>query len=58
MLPPGTAQEHAADAAAAALLAGRPFTFGRARPPASGRHLVAQRYMAWEHSMLGDVDPG
>jgi hypothetical protein len=57
VLPPGTAEEHAADAAADALLAGRPFTFAGARAPASGRHLVAQRYMAWEHSMLGDVDP-
>jgi hypothetical protein len=57
--PAGTAEERAADAAADALLAGRPFVFRGAgtttaradRPP------VAQRYMAWEHSLLGDLDP-
>jgi hypothetical protein len=62
VLPPGTAHERAADAAADALLAGRPTTFGRAaacgRPEAgAGRPPVLQRYMAWEHSMLGDLDP-
>jgi hypothetical protein len=64
VLPAGTAEERAADAAADALIAGRPFTFaapgsgagvevgaGADRPP------VLQRYMAWEHSMLGDLDP-
>jgi Domain of unknown function (DUF4157) len=56
--PPGTAEERAADAAADALLAGRPITFGKAVPGAgAGREPVLQRYMAWEHSMLGDLDP-
>jgi Domain of unknown function (DUF4157) len=68
--PAGTAEERAADAAADALLAGRPTVFGRpfsrrfnrpfdsAVPGAgAGRPAVLQRYMAWEHSMLGDLDP-
>ena len=62
VLPPGTAAERAADAAADALVAGRAHVFdgagdgtlGRAR---AGGQPVVQRYMAWEHSMLGDVDP-
>ena len=56
--PAGTAEERAADAAADALVSGRPFVFTRAgtavradQPP------VLQRYMAWEHSLLGDLDP-
>ena len=65
VLPPGTAQERAADAAADALVSGRRHVFRRARTSAfsraaaqpAGRRPVAQRYMAWEHSMLGDVDP-
>ena len=58
VLPAGTAEERAADAAADALLAGRPVAFGRAvSAAAAGRAPVLQRYMAWEHSMLGDLDP-
>ena len=56
----GTSQERAADAAADALLAGRPtWFFPSAFSPAAGadRPPVLQRYMAWEHSMLGDLDP-
>jgi hypothetical protein len=52
--PPGTPQEREADAAAGALLAGRPFVFA---PGSSQRRPVIQRYMAWEHCMLGDMDP-
>jgi hypothetical protein len=55
VLPPGTGQERAADAAADALLAGRRTAFGRTTP--GPRRPVLQRYMAWEHSLLGDVDP-
>jgi hypothetical protein len=103
VLPPRTAQEQAADAAADAFVAGRGYVFGdgsavraaqrraagpraaqqraaghraaqrRAAGPrtaqqragqhgtagqrAAGPVPVVQRYMAWEHSMLGDVDP-
>jgi hypothetical protein len=54
----GAADERAADAAADALLAGRSTTFGRAVTAAGAdRRPVLQRYMAWEHSMLGDLDP-
>jgi hypothetical protein len=64
VMPDGTAQERAADSAADALIAGRPVTFGASAPGslvgsgvgADGRP-VLQRYMAWEHSMLGDLDP-
>jgi hypothetical protein len=60
--PAGTAEERAADAAADALLAGRPTvfsgTFSNALPRAgAGRPPVLQRYMGWEHAMLGDLDP-
>ena len=67
VLPPGTAEERAADRAADALIAGRRVTFGApdlragvgAGVGAGGdRRPVLQRYMAWEHSMLGDLDPG
>jgi hypothetical protein len=51
----GPAGEREADAAADALLAGRPFDFGPASGP--GRRMVVQRYMAWEHCVLGDLDP-
>jgi len=60
--PAGSAEEREADAAADALLTGRPFDFGAAggSGPAGdsgpGRRVV-QRYMAWEHCMLGDLDP-
>jgi hypothetical protein len=56
--PAGAAAERAADAAADAFVAGRPFVFrGAGRTAGAGRPLVAQRYMAWEHSLLGDLDP-
>ena len=62
VLPAGTAEERAADAAADALIAGRPVTFAAPGPGAEvgvgvDRRPVLQRYMAWEHSMLGDLDP-
>ena len=62
VLPPGTAAERAADAAADALLAGRRTAFGRTGPDPAATvtgppRQVLQRYMAWEHSLLGDVDP-
>ncbi len=54
--PPGSAEELEADAAAAAVLAGRPFIFGSvpSQAVASWRPMV-QRYMAWEHCLLGDL---
>jgi hypothetical protein len=56
--PAGTAEERAADAAADAFLARRPVTFGGTVSPAEADpQPVLQRYMAWEHSMLGDLDP-
>jgi hypothetical protein len=57
--PAGAAEEREADAAADALLAGRPFVFRAAagHDPADGARPVAQRYMAWEHCVLGDMDP-
>lgn len=56
VMPAATAEEPAADAAADALIAGRPVTFG-VSGGGTGRRPVLQRYMAWEHSMLGDLDP-
>jgi hypothetical protein len=54
--PPGTAEEGEADAAASALIAGRPFCFAAAGSRAtSGPQRVVQRYMAWEHCLLGDL---
>ena len=50
-----TAEEHAADAAADAFIAGRSFVLEATGP---GRLPVAQRYMAWEHAMLGDLAAG
>jgi len=59
--PAGSAEEREADAAADALLAGRPFAFARAGVPsgtsAAPGTRVIQRYMAWEHCVLGDLDP-
>jgi hypothetical protein len=56
--PPWTAEEFAADAAANAFMAARPHAFdvpgGRI---AARRRSAVQRYMAWEHSLLGDVAP-
>jgi Domain of unknown function (DUF4157) len=65
--PAGAAEEREADAAADALLAGRQYVFAAlpALPARSGRartgggpRPVLQRYMAWEHGLLGDLDPG
>jgi Domain of unknown function (DUF4157) len=56
----GPAEEREADAAADALLRGRRFDFGAAGFPAAPSapdRCVVQRYMAWEHCMLGDLDP-
>jgi hypothetical protein len=55
------ADEYEADAAADAVLAGKPFDFGPpcpgpVRPSGAGRRVV-QRYMAWEHVLLGNLDP-
>jgi hypothetical protein len=56
--PAGAAEEREADAAADALLAGRPFVFRPAGDDlADGARPVVQRYMAWEHCVLGDMDP-
>jgi Domain of unknown function (DUF4157) len=56
--PPGTSEEREADAAADAFLGGRPFVFGMASSRiAVNRRRVVQRYMAWEHSLLGDFTP-
>jgi hypothetical protein len=59
--PAVSAEEREAEAAADALLSGRPFAFARPVVPsgesAAWRTLVIQRYMAWEHYMLGDLDP-
>jgi uncharacterized protein DUF4157 len=64
VMPAAGTAERAADAAADALLAGRRVAFGRSLPDAGGlpavgadRPVVLQRYMAWEHSMLGDLQP-
>jgi hypothetical protein len=54
--PAGSPEEREADAAADALLSGRPFDFGAAGDSGAGRRVI-QRYMAWEHCMLGDLDP-
>jgi hypothetical protein len=65
--PAGAAEEREADAAADALLAGHRYVFAAspAFTPGSGRagvgggpRPVLQRYMAWEHCLLGDLDPG
>ena len=50
--PARTSEERAADAAADAFIAGRPFILDATSP---GRLPVVQRYMAWEHAMLGDL---
>jgi Domain of unknown function (DUF4157) len=60
-------EEQEAEAAADAFVAGRPFVFSPRRGRRPGREsaaagevapLVVQRYMAWEHCMLGDMEPG
>jgi hypothetical protein len=54
--PAGTPEEHAAAAAANAFLAGRSFRFAAAKPRHGHvRRRVVQRYMAWEHALLGDL---
>jgi hypothetical protein len=56
--PRGTVLERAADAAADALVAGRPVTVAGAGTAAGAWSPgLAQRYMGWEHMMLGDLDP-
>ena len=63
--PAGGFEEQEAEAAADALVAGQSFVFspGRGRrlggaAVGAARPLVVQRYMAWEHGMLGDMEPG
>jgi Domain of unknown function (DUF4157) len=50
--PPNAAAETEANAAADAVLAGRPFAFIPGIRPCG-----LQRYMAWEHLLLGHLDP-
>jgi hypothetical protein len=50
--PPNGPAEREADAAADAVLAGRPFVF-----VPGIRRWGLQRYMAWEHLLLGHLDP-
>jgi Domain of unknown function (DUF4157) len=58
LAPAGTAEERQADAAADAFISGRPFVFNGAGTAAGAdQPPVVQRYMAWEHSLLGDLDP-
>ncbi len=53
----GTALERAADAAADAVLARRTFAFGPQVPGPRAQGPLVQRYMSWEHAMLGDLEP-
>jgi Domain of unknown function (DUF4157) len=61
--PPNGPGEHEADAAARAVLAGRRYDFGHGQPSrsrqlaGSRQQLVVQRFMAWEHLLLGNLDP-
>jgi hypothetical protein len=59
LAPADSAEEREADAAADAIVNGRSFVFGQgprqSAPCPGGR--VAQRYMAWEHAMVGDLAP-
>lgn len=56
--PAGTPEERSADAAANAFITGRSFAFDVTKSrPAAARPRAAQRYMAWEHSLLGDLAP-
>jgi hypothetical protein len=50
-------EEHEADAAATAVLAGRRHEFGPGQPAGGGGARVVQRFMAWEHLLLGNLDP-
>lgn len=54
--PPDGREEREADAAAGAVLAGRRFEFGQRRPGHGGARAL-QRFMAWEHLLLGSLDP-
>jgi hypothetical protein len=56
---PCDADEAEADAAAEAFVAGRRFDFGAAATHGgcTPRRPVLRRYMAWEHQLLGDLDP-
>ncbi len=49
--------EHEADAAACAVLAGRRHEFGQGQPARGSQPRVVQRFMAWEHLLLGNLDP-
>jgi hypothetical protein len=54
------AEEREADAAADAVLAGRRFLFGPPSARANACHgevRILQRYTAWEHLLLGNLDP-
>ena len=56
--PAGTPEERAADAAANAFITGRSFAFDAVTSrPDVGRPRAVQRYMAWEHCLLGDLAP-
>jgi hypothetical protein len=60
--PPDSTEEHEAVAAADAALVGLPFVFAPPAPSAgacwaeAGTRIV-QRYMAWEHLLLGNLEP-
>lgn len=56
--PADVPEEREADAAADALLAGRPFDFAPTGHVGGGimPGPIVQRYMAWEHCLLGDLD--
>ncbi len=58
MTPAAAAEEAEANAAADAVLAGRPFGFAPRPAPGVSRtgQPVIQRYMAWEHLVLGSTD--
>jgi hypothetical protein len=59
--PRDGAEELEADAAAFSVLAGKPFIFGPPSPDATRTGCVgkriAQRFMGWEHLLLGNLDP-
>jgi hypothetical protein len=66
--PADAPEEREADAAAAAVLAGRRFEFGPRcefgprsdsgppQPAGAGQARIVQRFMAWEHLLLGNLD--
>lgn len=55
--PRDAPEEAEASAAADAALAGRPFAFAPRTPARHGAAPVVQRYMAWEHLLLGSAGP-